>query len=63
MFGIVSFELFMDFRILHLDGFSKIDMINYRYLVHSNVVVAVSQLLDGLKALQIPMEPCIKVSV
>uniref|UniRef100_A0AC34FA33 G protein alpha subunit n=1 Tax=Panagrolaimus sp. ES5 TaxID=591445 RepID=A0AC34FA33_9BILA len=46
--------IFKQMRILHMNGFSDLDMINYRYLVYSNVIQAVSQLLEGAEHLQIP---------
>uniref|UniRef100_A0A183FD59 G-protein alpha subunit n=1 Tax=Heligmosomoides polygyrus TaxID=6339 RepID=A0A183FD59_HELPZ len=40
-------EITSSFRILHMNGFSDADYVNFRYLVHSNVVQAVTQLLKA----------------
>ena len=45
-----------------MNGFSDLDMINYRYLVYSNVIQAVSQLIEGAEHLQIPYDREIEVS-
>ncbi|RCN29779.1 g-protein alpha subunit [Ancylostoma caninum] len=37
--------IFKQMKILHLNGFTDADYVNFRYLVHSNVVQAISQLL------------------
>uniref|UniRef100_A0A914P2T5 Uncharacterized protein n=1 Tax=Panagrolaimus davidi TaxID=227884 RepID=A0A914P2T5_9BILA len=49
--------IFKQMKILHMNGFSDLDMINYRYLVYSNVIQATSQLLEGAEHLQIPYTP------
>lgn len=54
--------IFKQMRILHMNGFSDLDMINYRYLVYSNVIQAVSQLIEGAEHLQIPYDREIEVS-
>ncbi|TMS34806.1 hypothetical protein L596_002323 [Steinernema carpocapsae] len=42
-------------RILHMNGFSEMDMINYRYLVYSNVVQSINQILEGAQLLGVPI--------
>ena len=54
--------LFKQMRILHMNGFSDLDMINYRYLVYSNIVQAVYQILEGAEHLKIPPDPEVAVS-
>lgn len=39
--------IFKQMKILHMNGFSDADYVNFRYLVHSNVVQAVTQLLKA----------------
>lgn len=40
-----------------MNGFTELDIINYRYLVHSNAAVGLSQLIHGCKLLNIPIDP------
>ncbi|KAL6733229.1 hypothetical protein Aduo_003893 [Ancylostoma duodenale] len=39
--------IFKQMKILHLNGFTDADYVNFRYLVHSNVVQAITQLLKA----------------
>lgn len=55
--------LFKQMRILHMNGFSDLDMVNYRYLVYSNVVQAVYQLLQGAEHLKITVDANLSVSL
>lgn len=40
-------------RIIHLNGFSQSELINYQYLIHSNAVLALTQLLNAMEPLKI----------
>ncbi|VDM27459.1 unnamed protein product [Toxocara canis] len=48
--------IFKQLKIIHLNGFSDLDMVNYRYLIYSNVVQAISQLLEACQNLKIPLD-------
>ncbi|PAV61704.1 hypothetical protein WR25_11128 isoform B [Diploscapter pachys] len=44
-----------------MGGFSELDYVNFRYLVHSNVVVSMSQLLKGAEKFQLQIDADEKV--
>lgn len=46
-----------------MGGFSELDYVNFRYLVHSNVVVSMSQLLKGAEKFQLQIDADEKVQV
>ncbi|CAI4228276.1 unnamed protein product [Auanema sp. JU1783] len=48
--------IFKQMRILHLDGFSELDFLNFRFLVQANLVEAVEQLLIGAEKCEIPID-------
>ncbi|VDL78255.1 unnamed protein product [Nippostrongylus brasiliensis] len=39
--------IFKQMKILHMNGFTDTDYVNFRYLIHSNVVQAINQLLKA----------------
>ena len=39
-----------------MNGFSELDMVNYRYLIYSNIIQAVWQLIEGAKNLSIDVD-------
>ncbi len=49
-------------RILHLNGFTNADLINYRYQIHANVVTALHQLLEACSKFRIVHENVIQVT-
>uniref|UniRef100_A0A0M3HPZ2 G-protein alpha subunit n=1 Tax=Ascaris lumbricoides TaxID=6252 RepID=A0A0M3HPZ2_ASCLU len=53
--------IFKQMKILHLNGFSDLDMVNYRYLIYGNVMQAVSQLLEACDDLNIPIDLSVQV--
>uniref|UniRef100_A0A914EQ55 Uncharacterized protein n=1 Tax=Acrobeloides nanus TaxID=290746 RepID=A0A914EQ55_9BILA len=55
--------IFKQMRILHMNGFSDMDLINYRYLIYSNVIQSIYQLLEGAKALRIDINATASVEV
>lgn len=52
---------FCVFSILHLDGFTRADKINYRYQIHSNIVEALNQLIEACQKFRIVHESAIQV--
>ncbi|CAK5032239.1 unnamed protein product [Meloidogyne enterolobii] len=40
-------------KILHMNGFTDIDLLNYRYLVYSNLIQGINQLIEGAKLMEI----------
>ncbi|CAJ0608287.1 unnamed protein product [Cylicocyclus nassatus] len=42
--------IFKQMKILHLNGFTDADYVNFRYLVHSNVVQAITQLMTAAES-------------
>ncbi|KAH7715140.1 CRE-GPA-11 protein [Aphelenchoides avenae] len=48
--------IFKQMRILHMSGFSDLDMVNYRYLIYSNIVQSVRQLIEGATGLRIEID-------
>ncbi|KAF8363051.1 gpa-11, partial [Pristionchus pacificus] len=45
--------IFKQMRILHMNGFNELDLVNYRYLIFSNVIDATNQLIEGARKLRI----------
>ncbi|GMR36576.1 hypothetical protein PMAYCL1PPCAC_06771, partial [Pristionchus mayeri] len=45
--------IFKQMRILHMNGFNEIDLVNYRFLIYSNVIDATNQLIEGARKLHI----------
>ncbi|CAI5442672.1 unnamed protein product [Caenorhabditis angaria] len=45
--------IFKQMRIIHLNGFSDLDYVNFRYLIYSNIVQSMAQLLNAAKKLNI----------
>uniref|UniRef100_A0A7E4V9V1 G-protein alpha subunit n=1 Tax=Panagrellus redivivus TaxID=6233 RepID=A0A7E4V9V1_PANRE len=45
--------IFKQMKILHMNGFTDLDMINYRYLIYSNIVTSVAQIIDSADQLNI----------
>ena len=43
-------------RILHCDGFTQTDYINFRYLIHANIMEAMSQLIEGAYHLRLKVD-------
>uniref|UniRef100_A0A914UH96 Uncharacterized protein n=1 Tax=Plectus sambesii TaxID=2011161 RepID=A0A914UH96_9BILA len=52
--------IFKQMRILHLDGFTRADKINYRYQIHSNAVDALNQLIEACQKFRIVHESSIQ---
>uniref|UniRef100_A0A914XCM7 Uncharacterized protein n=1 Tax=Plectus sambesii TaxID=2011161 RepID=A0A914XCM7_9BILA len=48
--------VFKQMKIIHMNGFTELDIINYRYLVHSNAALGLSQLIHGCKLLGIAID-------
>ncbi|KAI1720174.1 g-protein alpha subunit domain-containing protein [Ditylenchus destructor] len=48
--------IFKQMRILHMSGFSELDMVNYKFLVYSNVVQGMYQLIEGASSLGMEVE-------
>jgi len=36
-----------------MNGFTDIDLLNYRYLVYSNLIQGINQLIEGAKLMEI----------
>uniref|UniRef100_A0A914KQK4 Uncharacterized protein n=1 Tax=Meloidogyne incognita TaxID=6306 RepID=A0A914KQK4_MELIC len=45
--------IFKQMKILHMNGFTDIDLLNYRYLVYSNLIQGINQLIEGAKLMEI----------
>ncbi|GMT14420.1 hypothetical protein PFISCL1PPCAC_5717, partial [Pristionchus fissidentatus] len=45
--------IFKQMRILHMNGFNEIDLVNYRFLIYSNVIDSTNQLIEGADRLDI----------
>jgi hypothetical protein len=43
-------------KILHMNGFSESDLVNYRFLVYTNLIQSVIQLIEGGEALDLAMD-------
>jgi hypothetical protein len=56
------FKVFLNFRILHMNGFTETDIINYRFLIYSNVIEAMHQFLEGARILQILIDLQVQVN-
>ena len=39
-----------------MNGFSELDMVNYRHLIYSNIIQSVCQLIEGAKSLSIDVD-------
>ncbi|KAL3081922.1 hypothetical protein niasHT_037100 [Heterodera trifolii] len=48
--------IFKQMRILHMNGFSELSVVNYRYLVYSNLIQGVHQMIEGAEELQIKVD-------
>ncbi|CAI2336151.1 unnamed protein product [Caenorhabditis sp. 36 PRJEB53466] len=46
--------IFKQMRIIHLNGFSDLDYVNFRYLIYSNIMQAMDQLLEAAEQLSFP---------
>ena len=44
-----------------MNGFSESDLLNYQYLIYSNIIQSIHQLIEGAKTLNILMEPDLEV--
>ena len=49
--------IFKQMRILHLNGFTESDYVNYRYIIHSNAVIGLQEVLYAAKTLQLSLGP------
>lgn len=49
-------------RILHMNGFSELSIVNYRYLVYSNLIQGMYQLIEGANTLHIAVDEDVKAS-
>ncbi|UMM16034.1 hypothetical protein L5515_013218 [Caenorhabditis briggsae] len=46
--------IFKQMKIIHLNGFSDLDYVNFRYLIYSNIMQAMDQLLDAAEMFHFP---------
>lgn len=46
-----------------MNGFSELDMVNYRYLVYSNIIQSVWQLIEGAKTMNVDVDPDAEVKI
>lgn len=46
--------IFKQMKILHLNGFTDSDYLNFRYLIYSNIMQAMDQLLEAAESLEFP---------
>ncbi|XGW12211.1 hypothetical protein V3C99_013140 [Haemonchus contortus] len=53
--------IFKQMKILHMNGFTDADYVNFRYLVHSNVVQAITQLLRAAEQFEYSPDDCDKL--
>uniref|UniRef100_A0A183BN69 G-protein alpha subunit n=1 Tax=Globodera pallida TaxID=36090 RepID=A0A183BN69_GLOPA len=53
--------IFKQMRILHMNGFSELSIVNYRYLVYSNLIQGVYQLIEGADVLNIQVDKEVQV--
>lgn len=53
--------IFKQMKILHLNGFTESDYVNYRYLIHANTMEAVKQIITGGQDLGITLDEDIEV--
>ncbi|CAD5213209.1 unnamed protein product [Bursaphelenchus okinawaensis] len=48
--------IFKQMKILHMNGFTDADMLNFRFLIYANTTQALYQLLEGAKALRVEID-------
>ncbi|EFP06985.1 CRE-GPA-11 protein [Caenorhabditis remanei] len=48
--------IFKQMRIIHMSGFSDLDYVNFRYLIYSNIMQAMDQLLEAAEMLNFPAD-------
>lgn len=46
-----------------MNGFTEIDLLNYRYLVYSNLIQGINQLIDGARLMDIEIGGDVMVCV
>ncbi|EGT38263.1 CBN-GPA-11 protein [Caenorhabditis brenneri] len=46
--------IFKQMKIIHLNGFSDLDYVNFRYLIYSNIMQAMDQLLEAAELFHFP---------
>uniref|UniRef100_A0A915DJU8 Uncharacterized protein n=1 Tax=Ditylenchus dipsaci TaxID=166011 RepID=A0A915DJU8_9BILA len=55
--------IFKQMKILHMSGFSELDMVNYKFLVYSNVVQGIYQIIEGASTLRVDIDESVRPSV
>ena len=49
------------FRILHMNGFTEVDITSYRYLIHGNVIHSLWQLIQAAKKFSLEFDAKVQV--
>uniref|UniRef100_A0A914HFD5 Uncharacterized protein n=1 Tax=Globodera rostochiensis TaxID=31243 RepID=A0A914HFD5_GLORO len=55
--------IFKQMRILHMNGFTELSIVNFRYLVYSNLIQGVYQLIEGADVLNIQVDKDVQDNV
>uniref|UniRef100_A0A914EGU1 Uncharacterized protein n=1 Tax=Acrobeloides nanus TaxID=290746 RepID=A0A914EGU1_9BILA len=50
-------------RILHMNGFSDSDLVNYVYLIYANIIESIWKLIEGSSTLNVEIDPDSEVDV